>query len=351
MSINQQTKVWTRRQALWLISGATGGLALHGCAQKAETNSAQSTQTASTKLVSATSAGTLWIGYTPLYIALEKGFFKEGGLNLDYKDFSSNTEMMAAFGAGRLEGESFVTFDAVTLAAKGVDYRIVMAADTSFGGDGILARNSISDIKAFKGKKVALEEGGVSHFFLLQVMKEAGLSRNDVTIVNLTPDAAAAAYQAGRADIAVTYSPFLQRANQAQKDGRIIYDSSKMPTAIVDVYTFSPKFVEANPNATKAFVQGIFKGKKFLETNKEEALAIAGKRLQLKPAEVEQQLKGVKLVDLPTNVKMLGEPQSNIYLLNHMNELAQFLTEQKQIPKPPDLSKVLDPKFLNEIQA
>lgn len=357
MNMGHQTRVWTRRQALWVMTGLTGSLALHACSQQTQTSSteAQSTEAQSTaqstEPVSATSGSTLWIGYAPLYIALEKGFFQEGGLKLDYKDFSSGNDINAAFGAGRVDGQSNVTSEVVTMAARGIDYRIVMAADNSLGGDGILARNDIADIKDFKGKQIAVEEGSVSHFFLLQVLQEAGLSANDVKITNVTPDAAAAAYQAGRTDIAVTYSPFLQKANEAQKDGRIIYDTSKMPTAIVDVYLFNTKFVEANPNAMKAFVQGIFKGIKFLETNKDEALAIAGKRLQLKPEEVEEQLKGVRLIDLPTNLEMMSDSQSNIYLLKHMNDLSQFLLAQKQIPKAPDLSKLLEPTFVKSVQA
>lgn len=353
MSIGHKTKVWTRRQALWVITGLTGSLTLHACTQQTQTSSltraGQSTEAASTEPISASWGGVPWIGFVPLYIALEKGFFQEGGLKLDYKDFSGTTDANAAFGVGRLDGQATVTPEAVSLAAKRVDYRIIMAADNSLGGDGILARNSIADIKNFKGKQIAVEVGGVSHFFLLQVLKEAGLSGNDVKLINVTPDAAAAAYQAGRTDIAVTYSPFLQKANQAQKDGRIIYDTSKMPTAIVDVYLFNTKFIEANPDATKAFVQGIFKGMNFLETNKDEALAIAGKRLQLKPEEVEEQLKGVRLIDLPTNLEMLGNPQSDIYLLKHLNKLAQFLAAQKQIPQVADVSQVLEPKFLKEV--
>lgn len=355
--MNYQTRAWTRRQTLWLITGLSSSLTLHACSQQAQnltlsTSPNQATEAVSTtKSNSATSGSTLWIGYTPLYIALEKGFFQEAGLKLDYKDFSSSPDAQAAFGAGRLDGQSLVTSEAVLLQSKGVDYRIILAADNSLGGDGILARNSIADIKDFKGKQVAVEVGGVSHFFLLQVLKDAGLSENDVKITNVTPDAAATAYQAGRTDIAVTYSPFLQKANAAQKDGRIIFDTSKMPTAIVDVYLFSTKFIEANPEATQGFVKGIFKAMDFMKTNRQEALAIAGKRLQLSKEEVEEQLKGVRLIDLPTNLKMLNEPQSDIYLLNHMKEISEFLLEQKQISQAPDIAKVLEPKFLKKAEV
>jgi NitT/TauT family transport system substrate-binding protein len=56
----------------------------------------------------------------------------------------------------------------------------------------ILARNSIASIKDFKGKNC----GGtrrIGHFFVLQVLAEAGLSGKDVTFVNTPADAAAAA--------------------------------------------------------------------------------------------------------------------------------------------------------------
>lgn len=86
-----------------------------------------------------------------------------------------------------------------------------------------------------------------------------------------------------------------------------------------------------------------------MKTNKSEALAITGKRLQISPEDVEAQLKGVGLIDLPTNVKMLSDTQSNIYLLNHLNEVSEFLIEQKQFSQPPDMTKILEPKFLKSL--
>lgn len=342
MSLRYQRN-WKRRQFLWLMAGSASGLMLHACTSTTETQVSQT--------MSASIGITSWIGYTPLFIAQEKGLFKELGLNLDIKVFGSNPDATAAFVAGRLNGLGPVTSEAVIVAEKGKDYRVVLVADSSVGGDGILARNSISDLQDFKGKKIAVDRGGVSHFFLLQVLKEAGLSENDVTIISTAPDAAAAAYQAGNVEIAVTYAPFLQRANQAQKDGRIIYDSAKMPTAITDLYVFDTNFVETNPKAVEAFVEGIFKGLAFLEQNPTEGLAIAAKRLNVTPDSLAADLKGIKLLDAKTNLEMLSNPQSELYLLKPMNALAEFLVSQKQIQKVPDLAKVLEPKFIESVQA
>lgn len=346
----------TRRRALYLIGGVAGGLTLHACTQ-APTPSASPAASADAppaEPVKAANGSTLWIGYTPLYIAVEKGFFKEAGIDLEHKIFSSTGEGNAALAAGRIESINNVTSETVAFAAKGQDFRIVQVADTSLGGDGILARNSVADIADFKGRQVAVEIGSVSHFFLLQVLEEAGLTGDDVEITNVTPDAAAAAYSSGRVDIAVTYSPFLKQANDAQSDGRIIYDTSKMPTAIVDVYIFNTQFVEENPQAVEGFVKGIFKAQEFLQTNKEEALAIAGKFLQLTPAEVEQELTGVGLTNVEDNITMLDDASSDIYLVNHMESLGQFLKAQNQVPEAPtadSLKALVDPTFVKAVQV
>lgn len=352
-----ETKIclWSRRQALYLIAGAVGSIALHACTPSSSTNPAASGRAENNPSPGALKASfgiVTWIGYTPFYIAQEKGFFQEAGLALDTTVFNSGTEAMAAFGAGRVDGLSVVPSEAITLAANGKEFKVVYIVDTSNGGDGILARNAIADIPSLKGKRIAVETGGVSHFFLLQVLEEHGLTEKDVTLVNLTPDAAAAAYQSGNAEAAVTYAPFLFTANAAQSDGRIIYDSSKLqfPTAIADMLLFDSSFVASNPEAIKAFIRGNARGLEFLQTNRQEGLEIASKNLGLTPAELEEQLKGVHLATLDDNVNMLNNPDSNLYLLKPMASLVTFLKNQGQIEQEPEMEKTLAPEFVLAVQ-
>ncbi len=348
MTAWNQTQL-SRRHALYLISGVMGGLALHGCGQPSDSSSPTASATDD---LSARVGIVTWTGYAPLYIARDKELYQELGLNADLKVFNSGTEAIAAFNAGQLDGLSLVPSEAVALAAGGKDYRIVYVVDTSNGGDGILARNSVKDIADFKGKQIAVEKGSVSHFFLLQAMAEAGLSESDVTLVSLSPDAAAAAYQAGKADIAVTYAPFLFTANAAQTDGRIIYDSSKLaiPTAIADLIIFDTKFIETQPKAVEAFVRANLKGLEFLTTNATEGQAIAAKELQITPEEFAEQLKGIKLATLEDNISMLNDPASNLYLKKPLESMSTFLKAQGMLETEPNLDSLLDPQFVLTIQ-
>jgi len=334
-------QLWTRRQTLWMLTGVAGSLVLHAC-----TPGNQTTENTTTAI-----GLNPWIGSTPLYIAQEKGFFQQRGLNLDVKIFSGTSDANSAFMAGRLDSWTPVTSEAVASVTQGSQFRIVLVQDTSVGADGILARNSIESLADFKGKEIAVEEDSVSHFFLLQVLESVGLGAEDFTLVNTPPDAAAAAYQSGKIEIAVTYSPYLAKANEVQSDGRVIYDSAQMPSAIADLYVFSPQIIEQNPQSVDAFIRGVLEGLEFLQNNREEGLAIAAREIGISPEELAQDLQGIQLPDLAKNIEILTNHQSQLSLLKSMESMAKFLKERNQITEIPDLAQLIEPKFIQAIKS
>ncbi|MGB3299591.1 MAG: ABC transporter substrate-binding protein [Phormidesmis sp.] len=343
-----------RRQVLQLLAGASGAALLHACNSSSSPEAATPDSAATTTSESGSTSGMSlslgtapWVGQVPLYIAQEKGFFAEEGLDFELRNFGDSGGYLSAFLANKLDSLSLVSAEAVTLLDQGKDYKVVLIQDNSVGGDGILAKDSITSIADFKGKKVAVDTSGVSYFFLLQVLKEAGLTKDDITAINTEPSAAASAFQTGNVDIAVTYAPYLQQAADATADGRIIYDSSKMPTAIIDMYIFDSAYVEKNPAAVQAFVNGIFKGMEFLKDNPEEALKISAVALDVGPADVESDLKGVKLPDKATNLQMMAEPDSDLYVVEPLQELSDFLLSEGQIEtEKGDFADILDPQFV-----
>lgn len=342
MTLNNSSFLYSRRTAIKFMAGLAGGLVLHQISP-AEAQSSP---------MEMTLGGVTWIGLTPFYVAQEKGFFSENDLDVDLQIFGSNTDYVSAFLAGRVDGAiSSVTSETVLMAAKGKDFKIVMIQDNSAGGDGILARNSVANIADFKGKKVAVEQGAVGHFFLLQVLEEAGLTEDDITIINADASTAAAAYQAGNVDIASTFAPFLSQANQAQPDGRIIYDSSKMPTAITDFYIFDSEYLEANPQAVEAFVAGIAKALEFIETNRDEAMAIAAPKLGVTPEALAADLEGIELPGVTKNIEMLTDSSSDIYIVNSLEAMGDFLVAQGQIQTVPEMATFIESEFIQSVQA
>lgn len=286
-----------------------------------------------------------WVGYCPVYIAQAKGFYDEKGLSLELTTFQGN-DAAAAFAAGRLDMTSTAGSSALTLAASGVPFKNFLIADFSVGADGILARNTIKDVADFKGKRIAVEQVSVSHFFLIEVLDVAGLGEGDVTLVNLAPDVASAAYRSGEVDIAVTYAPYLGQVNGAVPDGRIMVDSSALPTAIVDYYQVRDEVLADRPAAVEAFVKGTFMGLDFLGSSREEALAICGKAMDVEPAQVEADLKGVHLPSLEENIAAMTDANSRYFVIPTMKSLAAFLHGKGQIGAIADVAALHDARAL-----
>ncbi len=342
-----------RRHALQLLAGVSGAALLKACNPQtasddgAEDGAEDTAADTAAPTMSLTMGSIPWAGQVPMYIAQEKGFYEEEGLDFELRLFGSGSEYIAAFLSDQLDAAAPVTSEAVLMKSQGKDFKIVMVQDNSVGIDGILARDSIESIEDFAGQQVAVETSAVSYFFLLQVLKEAGLSKDDIIAVNTEPSAAAAAFQSGNVDIAVTYAPFLQEADDATEDGRIIYDSSQMPTAISDLYVFDTAFVEENPEAVQAFVNATLRGIEYLEENPEEGLEIGAAVLEMEPADLESDLGGLELPDREANLAMLAQPDNDLYLGKPLAELSSFLLSEEQIESDPgDLSALIDPQFV-----
>lgn len=339
---------------LQLLAGASGGALLHACDWDGDGRTqdaaqrALSQRTLSQRTLSMTLGCIPWIGQVPMYVAQHQGFYAEAGLDFELRLFGASTEYIAAFLNDQLNAIAPITSEAIAIrAGGGKDFKIVMVQSNSAGNDGILARDSIATIEDFKGKKVAVETNAISYFFLLQVLKSAGLSAGDITAINTEPFAAAAAFQSGNIDIAVTYAPFLQEAAEATADGRILYDSSQMPMAISDLYVFDAAYVTEHADAVQAFVSGTLRGVEYLKENPDAGIKIGAIALGMQPDELESDLAGLKTPNRAENLGMLAQPKSNLYLGKHITELASFLRSEGQVETDlKNLETLIDPQFI-----
>jgi NitT/TauT family transport system substrate-binding protein len=253
----------------------------------------------------------IWVGYGPLFIAKEKGYFKEEGVEVDLVNIEDPKEGFAALAAGRLHGV-VSTVDTMVLYLKtGKEYQYVLALDDSAGGDGIVARKEIKSVKELKGKKVAVNEGSVSQFFLNVVLKDAGMTQKDVEVVNMKQGDAGAAFVAEKVDAAVTWEPWLTKSKNAPH-GHILIDSSKTPGLITDVLIFPRDVIAKRSKEIQGLAHAWSKAVAFYEKNKKEGLEIMSKGLGdwLKDPKVfAETLEGVKFYDHDGNVKFFGSAQ------------------------------------------
>jgi NitT/TauT family transport system substrate-binding protein len=219
---------------------------------------------------------TTWVGYGPLFLARDLGYFKDAGLDIDLQIVEDNAIAEAAVAAGQMDGDAGTIDEILKYRSPEFCFKSVYALDDSHGGDGVLAPASVKSIKDLKGLEVGMNEGSVSQFWFNILLKQAGMTEKDIKVTNMTADDAAAAFMADRIPVAVTWEPHLTLAKKANK-GQVLVDSSKTPGLIVDVVSLRCDYIEKNPKDVHALVDGLYKANVYIKEHQEDAYKIMAK--------------------------------------------------------------------------
>ena len=212
-----------------------------------------------------------WIGFAPLNLADDMGFFEDHGVDCDIESFESKADSRAALAAGRIQGVSTTVDTQVMSRSQGVNLQIVLAEDTSSGGDGITAIDDIQEFTDLKGHTVALDtSGGASYFWFQYLLKQNDMSMDDMTIQNMSSGDAGAAFIAGQVDAAITWEPWLSRAKESD-NGHVLIDSTASPGIIVDCLAMDTDFAAQYPGTVKAICEAWYDALDYMKTNPDEA--------------------------------------------------------------------------------
>ena len=290
-----------------------------------------------------------WVGFGPIYLAKEKGFFKTQGVDVDIQVIEDTKLGMAALAANRIDMYGVTPNTLLLYVKPDARFVMVMVGDGSAGGDGIVARKEITSIAALKGKRVAFLEGSVAQFYLSYLLKKEGLSEKDVTPLNMTTGDAGAAFVAGRVDAAVVWEPWLSKGKSAPH-GHLLIDSRQNPGIIVDTLAFRADVVQTRREDVRKVIRGVNQAVAFWKSNPKEANEIMAKGLGgwLKdPKDFEEALFGAKLYEVADNRQLMGSAQQPGPFYQTVREAIEFWRSSGKLVwpdvKPQD---VIDPSLL-----
>lgn len=220
-----------------------------------------------------------------VWIAENKGYFEENGVEVTLKEFDSGraafTEMLSEGGLDMVTvAQTPVMFNSFNRS----DFTIVAAMVSSYNDVHVLGRRDrgITKPSDLRGKKIGVTMGSTGQYFLGLFLSNAGIELSEVNLVDIKTGGLAKSLQEGTVDAISTWQPNLYNAEKALGDQGITFPTRKV---FREDFYFVPnlQFLQNHPEAITRFLQALKKAEEFItdHQNKDQAVDIVAQRLGL----------------------------------------------------------------------
>jgi len=298
-----------------------------GCGQKAPEQ----------KLARLTIAFSEWVGYGLFYLAQEKGFYKEEGLELVFIDEQLDSARRDAFKQGMLDCEAGAIDLLVSKAAQDTPITAVMEIDHSFGSDGIVVAENITKLEDLINKKIAFTRDDAGETFISYLFSEKGLSLTNVIV-------APEAFLDGKADACVTWEPYLSQARQ-KPGAHLLASTREHPDIIIDTLNVRKDLIEHDPGLVESLMRGWFKALKFYREQPNEGSEIIAKYYKITPGQYRKQVEGLKWIDY----KEQQAPEKYKEWIEVFNKVAELKQTNGRISQKPEAQIFLNHSLLEKL--
>ncbi|MEM8674744.1 MAG: ABC transporter substrate-binding protein [Cyanobacteria bacterium P01_G01_bin.67] len=332
-------KIWSLAILLWLSFIIT--INWHKIPSVASYNSAQSLEH---PIVIGYSN---WAGWWPWAIAESQGLFTKHGVNVELRWYDDYTKSMEDLAAGYIDGNCQTLNDTISFAGDAVKGEVVVLVnDNSAGNDKIIAASGINEVRELKNKQVAVEAGVVDDFLLTLALEREGLSRNDVTIVDLETGAAAEAFVAQQVDAVGAFPPFWLTALK-RPGATEITSSAEFPGAIPDLLVVTEELTNYHPEQVQALVNTWFDILDFMSTKPLQADQIMAQRAGVSFEEFQLFKAGTKIFSIEENLEAFSEGNNMKSMPYAARKITDFMQNNlKSFNKQPNLTKIFNNSFV-----
>jgi len=280
------------------------------------------------------------IGVTPLWLAIDSGFFRKYGVDATTQFVSQSPTLVAAVLSGDTPFANAGQEAVIAADLNGGDIEILVSGPEKLFFE-INAAPTIHRVADLKGKKIGISQfGATTDFIARYVLQKAGLNpKTDASILPTGPQAAnLAALQAGLIQATVLAAPTMFKAEDLgfpAVANMLDYDLFFYTSALIA----KRSWVEQHRDETMAVVKAYVAGSAAVHTNEAGAKASIAKYSSIKDPKVLERSYQLLVRALPK----VPVPQARAIRTG---------LDQRSDPaaKAADPQRFTDPSFVNELE-
>lgn len=290
-----------------------------------------------------------WIGYAPLYLAADLGYYSGSGVEIQFG--LENKVRHDRFSANELDciGTSLQAF---CLEAPKVDARIVTALNqaVSPGSERIVSKATFRTLEDLQHGTICYVADGLEHFYFRYFFDQASLPFPAKTIAVESRPEMLGRLQTGIADAVVSYEPFIT-AITSDENFHVIPTGADL-SVVIGVLVAHKRVLEEKSEQVQALITGYFRALSYLRDSQDEALAVLLPHFP--DAEMSsldnlrQKLDGVRYLSKAENLQLFGGPDAR--LQRAIDESVKVWREIGSLDAPLNARQLTDARFIRQIQ-
>lgn len=221
------------------------------------------------------------------YVANEMGFFKEVGLEVEFKSFEGGVGSLRGVIAGGVDVAGTSTDSLIAAAMQHVGVRAIGAYAPKLSVV-MVSTPDVKTINDLKGKRMGLQEvGGFADIMNQLLLQSAGLSKKDVTSISVTTAGRVSALLNGQINAHVLHTDQYYAALKQKPD---LIALAKMwevePKWWYASFAAADKAVKDNSQLYIDFMTAVIKAQRFMYQNKDKTVEIGARYTKLSPEAV-----------------------------------------------------------------
>ncbi len=293
-----------------------------------------------------------WPGWVAWEIGVQKGWFKEAGVDVEFQWFDY-VPSMDAYVAGKVDGVCMTNGDALVTGATGKPSVGIIINDFSNGNDMIVGAPGIGSIKDLKGKKVGLEKGFVEQLLLITGLEQNGMTFEDITLVNTPTNETPQVLASKAVDAIGAWQPNSGQALKVLPGSKPIYTSADAPGLIYDLLYVSPESLEKHKDEWAKVTKVWYRIADYIhdEQNLDDVLKILAARVKITPEEYEPFLKGTHILTMDEAIKRWDTADGLGTVYGSSKVVNDFNVKFKVYEKSQDITKYLDSSLTKALAA
>ena len=221
------------------------------------------------------------IFYAPMYVAIEKGYFEEEGIDLELVNGLGADKTMTAVLSGDADIGFMGSEASIYVYAEGAeDYVVNFAQLTQRAGNFLVSRKAEENFSyenLIGTTIIGGRAGGMPEMVFEYILKKNGIDpTKDLTIVqNIDFGLTAQAFASGQGDYTIEFEPgatSLETEGAGTVVASLGVDSGKVPYT---AYSAKKSYLEKHPDTIQKFVNAVQKGLDYVNSHTPEEIADA----------------------------------------------------------------------------